>query len=194
MRSNPRSQSKKESKTVQQPSPPPPPPPPKKPEEKQFNPDIYVKQNLSRDEVIELKKAFDLFDDDGSGTIDPAELKGAFEELGLRAQNKMIYQVLGEIDQDNQGGFSFDNFIKLATAKQNLKETRGSLMRTFNLFDLNREGRITWDELKRVSADLGDDLSDEEIKKIFRKADLNDDGFVTFDDFYNMMTGRVYYD
>ncbi|CAD8051441.1 unnamed protein product [Paramecium primaurelia] len=194
MRSNPRQQSKKESKNVQQPSPPPPPPQKPVQEDKQFNPDLYVRQNLSRDEVIELKKAFDLFDDDGSGTIDPAELKGAFEELGLRAQNKMIYQVLGEIDQDNQGGFSFDNFIKLATAKQNLKETRGSLMRTFNLFDLNREGRITWDELKRVSVDLGDDLNDEEIKKIFRKADLNDDGFVTFEDFYNMMTGRVYYD
>lgn len=55
-------------------------------------------------------------------------------------------------------------------------------------------GRITWDELKRVSSDLGDDLTDEEIKVIFRKADLDDDGFVTFEDFYNMMTGRVYYD
>ena len=55
-------------------------------------------------------------------------------------------------------------------------------------------GRITWDELKRVSSDLGDDLTDEEIKVMFRKADLDDDGFVTFEDFYNMMTGRVYYD
>lgn len=55
-------------------------------------------------------------------------------------------------------------------------------------------GRITWDEFKRVSTDLGDDLTDDEIKVIFRKADLDDDGFVTFEDFYNMMTGRVYYD
>jgi Ca2+-binding EF-hand superfamily protein len=29
---------------------------------------------------------------------------------------------------------------------------------------------------------------------MFRKADLDEDGFVTFEDFYNMMTGRVYYD
>ena len=56
------------------------------------------------------------------------------------------------------------------------------------------KGRITWDELKRVSLDLGDDLNDEEVKKMFRKADLDDDGFVTFEDFYNMMTGKVYYD
>jgi Ca2+-binding EF-hand superfamily protein len=55
-------------------------------------------------------------------------------------------------------------------------------------------GRITWDELKRVALDLGDDLNDDEVKKMFRKADLDEDGFVTFEDFYNMMTGRVYYD
>lgn len=29
---------------------------------------------------------------------------------------------------------------------------------------------------------------------MFRKADLDDDGFVTTEDFYNIMTGRVYYD
>lgn len=29
---------------------------------------------------------------------------------------------------------------------------------------------------------------------MFKKADLDDDGFVTQDDFYNMMTHRVYWD
>lgn len=29
---------------------------------------------------------------------------------------------------------------------------------------------------------------------MFAKADLDDDGFVTSDDFYNMMTHRVYWD
>lgn len=29
---------------------------------------------------------------------------------------------------------------------------------------------------------------------MFAKADLDDDGFVTADDFYNMMTHRVYWD
>jgi len=37
-------------------------------------------------------------------------------------------------------------------------------------------------------------MTDDEIKKMFEKADLDDDGFVTFDDFYNIMTGKVYWD
>ena len=49
-------------------------------------------------------------------------------------------------------------------------------------------------ELKKVAQDLGEDLTEEEIEKMFVKADLDDDGFVTGDDFYNIMTHRVYWE
>lgn len=49
-------------------------------------------------------------------------------------------------------------------------------------------------ELKKVARDLGEDMTDEELQVMFAKADLDDDGFVTADDFYNIMTHRVYWD
>lgn len=39
---------------------------------KKFNPDEYVTMTIHREEVIEIKTAFDIFDDDGSGMLDPA--------------------------------------------------------------------------------------------------------------------------
>ena len=45
-----------------------------------------------------------------------------------------------------------------------------------------------------MAQDLGEDLSEEEIQHMFTKADLDDDGFVTAEDFYNIMTHRVYWD
>ena len=42
--------------------------------------------------------------------------------------------------------------------------------------------------------DLEENLTEEEIKDMFNRADLDDDGFVTQDDFYNMMTHKVYWD
>jgi len=35
--------------------------------------------------------AFDIFDEDASGTIDPKELASAFEQMGLQSQSKLIY-------------------------------------------------------------------------------------------------------
>ena len=36
-----------------------------------FNPDDYVKPTIPKEEVIEIKQAFDIFDEDLSGMIDP---------------------------------------------------------------------------------------------------------------------------
>ena len=39
--------------------------------QKQFNAKSYEKPGLTEEEVLEIKEAFDLFDTDGGGTIDP---------------------------------------------------------------------------------------------------------------------------
>ena len=56
------------------------------------------------------------------------------------------------------------------------------------------QGKISTLELKKVAKDLGEDLTDEEIDGMFARADLDDDGFVTGDDFYNIMTHKVYWE
>lgn len=37
-------------------------------------------------------------------------------------------------------------------------------------------------------------MTDAEVQDMFKRADTDDDGFVTFEDFYNIMTGKVYWD
>jgi len=49
-------------------------------------------------------------------------------------------------------------------------------------------------ELKKVAQELGEDLTEDELVHIFAKADLDEDGFVTSDDFYNIMTHKVYWE
>ena len=42
----------------------------------------FERPGLTEDEIEEIREAFNLFDTDGSGTIDPKELKAAMESLG----------------------------------------------------------------------------------------------------------------
>ena len=47
-----------------------------------------TKRNLIDKETEgELREAFDLFDTDGSGSIDPKELRAAMQSLGFEAKN-----------------------------------------------------------------------------------------------------------
>ena len=70
---------------------------------------------LTDDEVEELRQAFDLFDTDGSGTIDPKELRAAMQSLGFETKNQTIYQMIQDIDKDGDGDIDFDEFLDLMT-------------------------------------------------------------------------------
>ena len=82
--------------------------------------------------------AFDIFDGDLSGIVDPQELKNAFVSLGFGGQNKFVYQILAELDDDQSGGIDFAEFLRLATAKTNDKDSRAEIEKIFTSFDINR--------------------------------------------------------
>ena len=56
-----------------------------------------------------LKQAFKMFDKDGSGTISREEIKEALGNLDEDMADKMI----SEVDQDNDGEISFEEFEKM---------------------------------------------------------------------------------
>ena len=51
----------------------------------------FERPGLTEDEIDEIKEAFNLFDTDGTGTIDPRELKAAMQSLGFENKNPTIY-------------------------------------------------------------------------------------------------------
>ena len=70
--------------------------------------------------------------------MDPAELKQAFIDLRFTGQNKLVYQILGELDEDQSGGIDFAEFLRLATAKIGEKDSRAEINKVFSAFDPNR--------------------------------------------------------
>lgn len=163
--------------------------------EDEFDPEPYINVHVNKETVMDLKKAFDILDDDGSGTIVPNEIQKYFEKLGLMSKNKLIYQILAEMDEDKSGAIDFNEFIKFITARISDKNPslRAEIEKIFAFFDANNNGKVSWTELKIVANFLGEEMSDDELKEMFLKADLDDDGFVTVDDFYNIWTGQGYY-
>lgn len=76
-----------------------------------------TRPGLTSAEIEDLREAFNLFDTDGSGTIDPKELKDAMKTLGFEAKNQSIYQMISDIDKDGSGSIDFEEFLDMMTAK-----------------------------------------------------------------------------
>ena len=115
---------------------------PKPAEKKPFKAEDYASLTIPVEEVRDIKVAFDIFDGDLSGVVDPQELKHAFEQLGFQGENKFIYQILAELDDDHSGGIDFAEFLRLATAKMGDKDNREEVDKVWGSFDVNRSVTI----------------------------------------------------
>lgn len=93
------------------------------------NAKTYERPGLSEEEIEEIREAFNLFDTDGSGTIDPKELKAAMQSLGFEAKNQTIYQMIGDIDKDGSGSIDFEEFLDMMTAKMVRESAAGYFSR-----------------------------------------------------------------
>eukprot|EP01083_Nonionella_stella_P019695 54692_1 len=154
--------------------------------------DNLERPGVSRDEIEELREAFNLFDTDNSGTIDPKELKSAMQSLGYDAKNQMVYQILENLDKQ-QGEIDFETFLDMMTARLTDKDSREDILKVFALFDDDNSGKITLDNLKRVARELGEDMTEEELQEMIDRADLDGTGAINPDEFVNIMTKKTFH-
>ena len=152
----------------------------------------YERPGLTEDEIEEIKEAFDLFDTDGSGTIDPKELKAAMQSLGFDAKNQTIFQMISDLDRNKSGDIDFEEFLDMMTARMSDKDTREDINKVFRLFDDDGTGSISLKNLRRVARELGETMTDEELQEMIDRADSNGDSLVSADDFYNIMTKKTF--
>ena len=159
---------------------------------KNFDAKSYVRKGLTVEEVEEIKEAFDLFDTEGNGSISVVELTKAMESLGFKDKNPIIYKMIAEIEDDEEadGEIKFDEFLDMMTGRISEKNPEEDLARVYKLFDSDRTGEITFENLQRVARELGEDINDEELKEIVSRAGADYEGQFTRDAFVNIMTKK----
>ncbi len=145
---------------------------------------------LTEDEIEEIREAFNLFDTDNSGTIDPKELKAAMQSLGFESKNPTIYQMIADLENEGPS-IDFDTFLRAITEKLGDKETRGGIKKIFELFDDDNTGSINLNNIRRVAKELGETMTNDELKEMLERA-ASDGAEITFEDFYNIMTKKAF--
>ena len=84
--------------------------------------------------------------------------------LGFEPRKEEIKKMVMEVDKDNGGSLSFDNFLALMARKISEKDSREEILKAFKLFDDDETGKISFENLKRVAKELGENLTDEELQ------------------------------
>jgi Ca2+-binding EF-hand superfamily protein len=75
--------------------------------------------------------------------------------LGFDTKNGAIFQMITELDSDGNNSLDFPEFLGLMTTKISDKNNRAQYAKVFAMYDGDRKGYLTGDDLARVAADLG---------------------------------------
>eukprot|EP00029_Vermamoeba_vermiformis_P002959 TRINITY_DN13325_c0_g1_i1.p1 TRINITY_DN13325_c0_g1~~TRINITY_DN13325_c0_g1_i1.p1 ORF type:complete len:162 (+),score=53.64 TRINITY_DN13325_c0_g1_i1:128-613(+) len=74
---------------------------------------MMAKKMKDVDQEDEYKEAFKVFDKDGNGYIEPAELKQVMQSLGETLTDADIEDMMKEADTDNDGRVNYDEFVNM---------------------------------------------------------------------------------
>ena len=97
------------------------------------------KNELTEEQKAEIREAFDLFDTDGTGTINIKELKVkvlfpnplwtfyfkvALRALGFEPKKEELKILIQEVDADTNGSIDFNDFLKIMSQKMNERDPK----------------------------------------------------------------------
>ncbi len=71
---------------------------------------IMSRKYTEKDVMEEIRKAFQLFDDDNTGFITLANLKKVAEKLGEKFKDEDLQEMIDEADKDGDGAISLEEF------------------------------------------------------------------------------------
>jgi hypothetical protein len=88
----------------------------------------------------------------------------AMRALGFEPKKEEIRKMISDIDKDGNGNIDFQEFLDMMTTKMSEKDSREEILKAFRLFDDEEKGKISFRNLKRVAKELGENMTDEEVR------------------------------
>ena len=118
---------------------------------------------LSPEQEDQIKQAWELFDTDGSNSIEHHELRDVMRKLGLNPTQDELDDIIRDIDKDMDGEIDYNEFLRLMSTKLKDAQTRDELQEAFMVFDTQNKKSFGQRELMEVSQMLRCNFTREDI-------------------------------
>lgn len=161
----------------------------------------------SGERKAELKSVFATFDKNKDGFITKQELSDSLKNIGISTSERDVLEMVQRVDVNGDGLIDFDEFCELFESMmsredqggkinggfENLDHEDGDLKDAFDVFDGDKNGLISVEELGLVLDSLGfkEGKKLEDCKMMISKVDIDGDGMINFHEFKNMMKNGV---
>ncbi|KAK7871882.1 hypothetical protein R5R35_006462 [Gryllus longicercus] len=148
--------------------------------------------DIPPDTKILLKKAFDAFDREKSGSISTDMVGEILRMLEHPVSDDHLKEIIAEVDADGSGQLEFEEFCDLAARfliEEDAEAMQQELREAFRLYDKEGNGYISTSVLREILRELDDKVTNEDLDMMIEEIDSDGSGTVDFDEFMEVMTG-----
>ena len=149
--------------------------------------------------VASVKEAFKKFDVDRDGQISRQEVMEGASSAGLRLTSEEVdtLYILGDKDCNGQIDFSEFAEIMIPSAPERIAKlkkcfrNRSEIEAAFRRFDTNKDGAISFSELRAGLGGCGISFTEQEVETCFAVADRDGDGEVSLAEFVELLSSST---
>ena len=150
---------------------------------------LKYKPEFNKEELHSIEKAFKLFAD-RSGNMNLNNMVIAMKELKFDENEPVVYDIVSEIESETPGPVSYDDFVDKLTEKLQDRESQKATERVYELFVEDPKGTLTYEVLKKVAVETGDNASDEDLRRLIKNGASNGND-IPYEEFHSIMTKDV---
>ena len=136
-----------------------------------------AEKDLNKEEF--WREMFVLFDKEDNNYLNLEELKKYLQAVGVLITNKELYKMLEEFDPEKKRQFTFDKIWN------NFKDCK--IISNEDIIDafkaLDKNGKISKEELKYVMTNLGDKIKEEDADKLLSNFQVDNQGNLDYKEF-----------
>ena len=155
----------------------------------------FKKKSTEESDLEEIRKGFEMFDTNGTGLVNPIEIKEAMESMNMQEKNPFIYEIISSLsssdDFQNKEGISINDLVNYVYEKVNDNESNLGLKQLFDALKDPGSNTISMHTFMQLAKNYEeDDFSGDELRYLLEKTQLGGDE-LTFEEFCTIMKGGM---
>lgn len=144
-------------------------------------------RELTLEEIMDLKKIFDMYDVAGNGYITRKNTQRLTNLLGFNMTRDNFKKTMDKIVQDPAGKITFVSFLEFVVKSQEGNDPFDEVMQCFRILDREDKGYLTSEDIRVAAHECDCQLSNKHIRQMMDEADTSGDGKVNVDEFLIIM-------
>ena len=150
---------------------------------------LKYKPEFDKTELQSIEKAFRLFAD-RNGIMNLNNMAIAMKELKLDESEPVIYDLISELEAENQVGLTYDDFVEKLTGKLQDRGSQKATQRVYEFLVPDPNGTLNFETLKKAAQDIGDKTPEEDLMRLIKNGASNGTD-IPYEEFHSIMTKDV---